>query len=68
MTTNATQYATHPNGCTECGAFRPDGQHPTVHRHKCSAGPDGSTLNALYTLPADRQTVPAHPRKPHHSR
>jgi hypothetical protein len=36
--------------CTRCGAFRLDGQPPTVHRHSCTLGPDGSQLE-----PQDRR-------------
>lgn len=35
------------NQCPGCGAFRLDGQPPTVHRHRCRMGPDGSRLPVL---------------------
>jgi hypothetical protein len=36
-----------PGQCQACGAFRLDGNPPTVHRTDCVAGPDGSQLHAL---------------------
>ncbi len=37
--------------CGGCGAFRPDGYPPTVHRAGCVVGPDGSRLAPLRTIP-----------------
>lgn len=37
-----------PGQCGGCGAFRLDGNPPTVHRTDCVYGPDGSQLSPLY--------------------
>jgi len=39
--------------CRGCGAWRTDGQPPTVHRTDCVYGPDGSQLAALYDPAAE---------------
>jgi hypothetical protein len=36
--------------CPRCGTFRSDGRPPTVHRHGCTEGPDGSQLGPLLPL------------------
>lgn len=41
VATQSAAYANRPNACTICGAFRSDGQPPTVHFTGCHGGPDG---------------------------
>lgn len=48
-----------PGQCTACGAWRVDGQPPTVHRTDCVEGPDGSQLPAVRDTPTARPTVKA---------
>lgn len=48
-----------PGQCTACGAWRVDGQPPTVHRTDCVEGPDGSALPALNTVPDRKSAVKA---------
>lgn len=45
--------------CQTCGAYRLDGQPPTVHRTDCLDGPDGSQLPAVRDTPTARPTVKA---------
>lgn len=33
--------------CRACATFRLDGEPPSVHRHGCTEGPDGSQLRPL---------------------
>lgn len=47
------------NQCPSCGVFRLDGAPPTVHKHKCVMGPDGSQIPALM-LPERKQHRPEH--------
>lgn len=37
-----------PGQCQACGAWRADGQAPSVHRTDCVEGPDGSRMPAVY--------------------
>lgn len=41
--------------CQVCGTWRTDGHPPTVHRHRCTEGPDGSTLPPVFNPAALRR-------------
>lgn len=49
------------NQCHDCGVFRLDGLPPTVHRHGCNGGPDGSQLDLT---PASLAPAPEPQRRP----
>lgn len=51
-----------PGQCQSCGAWRADGQPPTVHRTDCREGPAGWDLPAEVT--ADPHPLPAALRTP----
>jgi hypothetical protein len=44
--------------CASCGAWRPDGQPPTVHRYQCAFGPDGMQLGPTFDPGALRVKKP----------
>lgn len=50
-----------PGQCRDCGAFRTDGQPPTVHRTDCRRGPNGMELPAVLLAVTQRREFD-HPR------